>query len=210
MIRQLRSKLTYANVMSTACFFLLLGGGAYAAFHLPKNSVRSKNIVNGQVKGPDVRESSLGLVPQAANGAHRIDFQHAATDPIAQQDQPASHLLVRAHALQVTASCFADSGNTELIVSLTTAKSAYINHFGVTQHGGPPEATSNGRLMNPGDSYSSIANAVPTASFNEDQIAVVRLANKTITLIFHSEVNASPPPGFPNCIVEGTSQVAAG
>jgi hypothetical protein len=51
---------------------------------------------------------------------------------------------------------------------------------------------------------------VPTASFNEDQVAVVRLANRTITLIFHTEVNADPPPGLSNCIVEGTSQVASG
>jgi hypothetical protein len=35
----MRQKLTYANVMSTLCFFLLLGGGAYAATQLPKNSV---------------------------------------------------------------------------------------------------------------------------------------------------------------------------
>jgi hypothetical protein len=210
MFKRLRESLTYANVMVTLLTFVVLGGGAYAALHLPKNSVRSKNIVNGQVKGPDVSESSLGVVPRAANGAHRIDFQHAATDPVAQQDQPAEHLLVKAHALTATASCFTDAGNTELIVSLTTAKSAYINHFGVTQSAGPPEATSNGRLLNPGDSYSSITNAVAAASFNEDQVAVVRLASKTITLIFHTEVNANPPPGLPSCIVEGTSQVAFG
>ena len=28
-------RLTYANVVSTLCLFLLLGGGAYAAFSLP-------------------------------------------------------------------------------------------------------------------------------------------------------------------------------
>jgi hypothetical protein len=50
------SKLTYANVVATLAFFLALGGGAYAAFHLPKNSVKSKNIVNGQVKSSDVSD----------------------------------------------------------------------------------------------------------------------------------------------------------
>ena len=39
MAGKLRGKLTYANVVSTLCLFLLLGGGAYAATHLKKNSV---------------------------------------------------------------------------------------------------------------------------------------------------------------------------
>ncbi len=50
----MRSRLTYANVMSTLCLFLLLGGGAYAAFKLPNNSVKSRHIVNGQVKARDL------------------------------------------------------------------------------------------------------------------------------------------------------------
>jgi len=54
-VRRIRSHLTYANVMATLAAFLVLGGGAYAAFHLPKNSVRSKNLVNGQVKKPDLK-----------------------------------------------------------------------------------------------------------------------------------------------------------
>jgi hypothetical protein len=51
--------LTYANVMATISVFLVLGGGAYAAFHLPKNSVRSKHIVNGQVKTPDIAADAV-------------------------------------------------------------------------------------------------------------------------------------------------------
>ena len=38
-------RLTYANVVSTLCLFLLLGGGAaFAASKLAKNSVGSKQI----------------------------------------------------------------------------------------------------------------------------------------------------------------------
>ena len=54
MLRRFRPRLTFANVVSVIALFVALGGGAYAAFHLPKNSVRSKNIVNGQVKKPDL------------------------------------------------------------------------------------------------------------------------------------------------------------
>jgi hypothetical protein len=49
MVPQPRLKLTYANVVSTLCLFILLGGGAYAASKLPKNSVGTKQIRNGAV-----------------------------------------------------------------------------------------------------------------------------------------------------------------
>jgi hypothetical protein len=51
---RIRSHLTYANVMATIAVFIALGGGAYAAFHLPKDSVKSKHIVDGQVKPHDL------------------------------------------------------------------------------------------------------------------------------------------------------------
>jgi hypothetical protein len=38
--QRIRAKLTYANLVSTFCLFLLMGGGvAYASSHLSKNSV---------------------------------------------------------------------------------------------------------------------------------------------------------------------------
>lgn len=49
MLQRHRPKLTYANVVSTLCLFLLLGGGAYAASHLAKNSVGTKQIKNRAV-----------------------------------------------------------------------------------------------------------------------------------------------------------------
>jgi hypothetical protein len=63
-LHRFRPRLSYANVMVTIIAFIVLGGGAYAAFHLPKNSVRSKNIVNGEVKKPDLK---------APEGFHRVD-----------------------------------------------------------------------------------------------------------------------------------------
>lgn len=53
-------KLTYANVMATIAVFLALSGGVYAAIHLERNSVRSRNIVNGQVKGADLARNAVG------------------------------------------------------------------------------------------------------------------------------------------------------
>lgn len=90
-MRRLSSKLTYANVMSTLCFFLLLGGGAYAATQLPKNSVGPKQlrknsvttkklkseavtaakVKKGTLTGTQINVSTLGTVPKAesANSA---------------------------------------------------------------------------------------------------------------------------------------------
>jgi hypothetical protein len=83
---KLRRHLTYANVISTVCLFLVLGGGAaFAATKLAKssvgteqlkgeavtkgkmapNSVNSKKVVNGSLTGEDIASSTLGKVPSA-------------------------------------------------------------------------------------------------------------------------------------------------
>lgn len=48
-MRRLREKLTYANVMVTLLAFVVLGGSAYAATQLPKNSVGTVQIKKGAV-----------------------------------------------------------------------------------------------------------------------------------------------------------------
>ena len=58
-MKRLATHLTYANVVSTLCLFVLLGGGAWAATKIAKNSVGSKQIKDGQVKSRDVKDDSL-------------------------------------------------------------------------------------------------------------------------------------------------------
>ncbi|HXB15842.1 MAG TPA: hypothetical protein VNV44_08870 [Solirubrobacteraceae bacterium] len=49
-MKLVRGKLTYANVVSTLCLFLLVcGGSAYAAVQLGRNSVGTKQIKNGSI-----------------------------------------------------------------------------------------------------------------------------------------------------------------
>ena len=55
----LRTHLTFANVVSAVALFVALGGVSYAAIALPRNSVLSKHIKNGQVRSPDVRDASI-------------------------------------------------------------------------------------------------------------------------------------------------------
>lgn len=55
----LRERLTYANVMATVAVFLALGGGAYAAVRLPRNSVGQKQIRNGAVGRSELHRSAV-------------------------------------------------------------------------------------------------------------------------------------------------------
>jgi hypothetical protein len=94
----LRRHLTYANVISTLCLFLVLGGGAaFAATKLAKgsvgtealkaeavtkaklhaNSVNSKKVVNGSLTGEDIASSTLGKVPSASAAETATNATHA-------------------------------------------------------------------------------------------------------------------------------------
>lgn len=104
-MRTLRPHLTYANVVSTLCLFILLGGGAYAATTLPNNSVGTKQLKNGAVgtsklhngavtgakvanhslTGKQINARTLGAVPNATyattagRAATAANARHATT-----------------------------------------------------------------------------------------------------------------------------------
>src|SRR5262245_58257866 len=56
-MRRIRSRLTYANVISTLALFLVLAGGSAVALN-GSNTVFSDDIVNGQVKTQDLSTPS--------------------------------------------------------------------------------------------------------------------------------------------------------
>jgi hypothetical protein len=58
-MNRIRASLTYANVIATIAMFLALGGGAYAALKLPKNSVGAAQLKKGSVTGSKVKNGSL-------------------------------------------------------------------------------------------------------------------------------------------------------
>jgi hypothetical protein len=59
MLRRIRARLTYANVIATLALFIALGGSSYAALKLPKNSVKAKQIAAGAVTSSEVKNGSL-------------------------------------------------------------------------------------------------------------------------------------------------------
>jgi hypothetical protein len=58
-LTKLRKHVTYANVVSTMCLFILLGGSAVAAVKLQRNSVKGKHIARNAITSPKVKNGSL-------------------------------------------------------------------------------------------------------------------------------------------------------
>jgi hypothetical protein len=57
-MKTLRTKLTFANVVASLALFVALGGGAYAAAQLPKNSVGTAQIKNEAVTPAKLSQSA--------------------------------------------------------------------------------------------------------------------------------------------------------
>ena len=76
---KVRSRLSYANVVSTLCLILVVGGGAaYAA-----NTVGSADIINGQVKSPDIGNNqvhSVDIGPDAVDASKVLDNSLGTSD----------------------------------------------------------------------------------------------------------------------------------
>jgi hypothetical protein len=58
-VKQIRRRLTYANVMSSIAIFVVLGGAAVAATQLPKNSVGSKQLKKKAVTAAKIKKNAV-------------------------------------------------------------------------------------------------------------------------------------------------------
>ena len=107
---KLRTRLTYANVIATLALFIALGGGAYAATQLPKNSVGTKQLkknsvtaakikngavsavkIGGTLSGAQIDVSSLGTVPKATQAVSATNAANAASATHANTATSATH-----------------------------------------------------------------------------------------------------------------------
>ena len=59
MVKTVRERLTYANVMATIAVFMALTGGAYAAATLPRSSVGTTQLKSNAVTSSRVKDRSL-------------------------------------------------------------------------------------------------------------------------------------------------------
>lgn len=92
-MKKIRSRLTYANVMSSLAVFLVLGGAtAFAATKIGSNEIKANAILTGKIKkeavttaklkndavtGAKAKESTFGQVPSAANAAFAASAENA-------------------------------------------------------------------------------------------------------------------------------------
>jgi len=59
MLRRLRPRFTFANIMSSVAVMIALGGTSYAAIKLPRNSVGTAQVRNNAINSAKVRDGSL-------------------------------------------------------------------------------------------------------------------------------------------------------
>src|SRR4051812_13671246 len=153
-MRNLRSKLSYSNLMATAAVFIALGGASYAAVTLPKNSVGTSQLRNqavstakirdGAITGSKVDLSSFGSVPKADRAAS-AEFANHATN-----------------ADSATSSSFADSA--AKASDARTLEGQEVSAFGTVllAHMNIPATAATTRQ------WGSVTGIAPTASSAED------------------------------------------
>ena len=78
-MKQIRKRLTYANVMSSIAVFLVIGGGAaFAATQLPKNSVGPKQLKKSAVKTSKISNQAVKAGKLATNAVTTNRIRDAA------------------------------------------------------------------------------------------------------------------------------------
>lgn len=96
-MKRLRGHLTYANVVSTICLFLVLGGGAAVAVTtvLPKNSVGAKQLKKGAVTPAKLSGASKATLtgPEGPRGPQGPAGQEGRRGPEGPQGDPGDALL---------------------------------------------------------------------------------------------------------------------
>lgn len=182
MKERLRGKLTYANVVSSLCLFLLLGGGAAVAAGLAKNSVGTKQLKKNavttvKVKNEAITEAKIAkgavtaskITDGSLTGA-QIDVSTLGTVPSALTAGSAS-----------TANVANLASTAGIAKSLTPSEPWHLV-------GAPGEPKFVGSWHNDNTSYGDVA-------FYKDQMGVVHLKGPAVNSVPGFEI-FKLPPGF--------------
>src|SRR3954471_14208016 len=71
LLSRVRGHLSYANVIATLALFIALGGGAYAAATLPRNSVGPSQLRSNSVSAAKIRAGAVHS-SEIANASIRL------------------------------------------------------------------------------------------------------------------------------------------
>jgi hypothetical protein len=226
----MRPKLTYANVVSTICLFLLLGGGAaYAASHLGKNSVGAKQLKKNAVTTKKIKNGAVtaaklkpGTIPTtvpssdhatsadsatvAGNGAQRIDFHSAGIDsaPSNPFETPAAHQIFSSDGLTIRASCISGE-KARLYVTISASEGNAF--WGYTKYLNPGYESKNvGLFFGPTNVETYRLVDVTGENRSETGQLIYRSPSHTVTVIYVGGVEDVLPK---ECEFQGTA-VATG
>ena len=200
MLKSLRSRLTFSNLVSMVALCVAMGGVSYAAVTLPKNSVGPEQLRRNAVKpaklsANSVRKRALsrGLRKQLRSSpAVRLHFSADA------KPGAATRKIGTVNGLTLRGACRSTGGGTTLVFALRskhpgTIQENYQNDFGTNPHtpgtmnagnmqinvaagstvlGGPPPVPSGGY-------FRTIANLVFTTKHGTATFNVATIANGT-------------------------------
>jgi len=124
-VKQIRKRITYANVMSSIAVFLVLGGATALAAGLAKNSVGSKQLKKNAVTSAKIKNNAV-TTPKIKNGAvtgAKINLGSLGTVPNATHADSATTAASATNAGHATTAGNADNANT--VGGLTVRKFYY-------------------------------------------------------------------------------------
>ena len=132
MLKGIRDKLTYANVMATIAVFIALGAGAYAVTKAPRNSVVSSSIKNGQVKKADIKDGAV--IPAKLAPAFRPISFHS-TIPIGGLTDE----VLDQNGYRITLQCDSDGGSPQIDGEMTLPQPGTFDILQTADIGGPTD-----------------------------------------------------------------------
>jgi len=176
----MRPKLTYSNVVSTLCLFLLLGGGAaYAANQLGKNSVGSKQLKKNAVVTAKVKNEAITGAKVKRGSLTGTQIDSSTLGPVSNANHATS----------------ADrAGNSELLGGVPAGEYAKTGHEAIHLVGeaGEPEFE---------NSASNSGQETVHAGFYKDSLGIVHLQG-TVEAPTTGQPVFTLPPGFrPSALV---------
>ena len=98
MLRRVKRRLSYANVMATIAVFIALGGSSYAALSLPRNSVGSKQIRKGAVGTSELRDRGVRLRDISTSARKSLRGATGQQGPVGPPGQPAAKFFAAVSA----------------------------------------------------------------------------------------------------------------
>jgi hypothetical protein len=186
MKKGLRGKLTYANVVSSLCLFLLLGGGAaVAASQLAKNSVGSKQLKKNAVTTVKIKN---GAVTEAKIAAGAVTSSKVAPGSLTGAQIDASTLGTVPSAHTASTAGTAGVASTANVANTAGVAKSLVPSEPWHLVGAPGEPKFSGTWFSSGTSYGPVA-------FYKDQTGVVHLKGPAANAVSGDEIFRLPP-GF--------------